>query len=238
MARRGETTIAKFGFSPEHWRFVTTMRCPNGHFLFMGPAMTDSTGRPINKIAATYLRDKKATARCPKCDATWPVFGATTPQPADPPPTEWRVDEVRETHRFEQALGTDRQVVDATGFDSKVTQKLVFSRQWRQSVTVESEKAVTHSSGGSLAILDLATLEASAVTAIKDGYSTEDSTERTTSREIEVTVNAGTTMEVQLHWKKVLQAGVVVFAGPNGATVEVPFALAVDVTFDQEFDSV
>ena len=34
-----------------------------------------------------------------------------------------------------------------------------------------------------------------------------------------------------------LRAGVVVFAGPGGATAEVPFALTVDVTFDQEFDS-
>jgi hypothetical protein len=238
VARRGETTIAKLGFSPEHWRFIKTMRCPNGHFLFMGPAMKDATGRPLNKIAATYLRDKQATATCPKCDASWNVFGAATPQPADPPPTGWRVEEVRETHRFDQALGTDRQVVDATGFDSTVTQKLVFSRQWRQSVTVESEKAVTHSSGASVAILDLATLKASAETAIKEGYSTEESTERTTSREIEVRVTAGTSMEVKLHWKKVLQAGVVMFAGPNGATVEVPFALAVDVTFDQEFDTV
>lgn len=216
---------------------MTTLRCPNGHFLFTGPAMTDSTGRPLNKIGAAYLRDKQSKASCPKCGATWNVFGTTAPQPADSPPTEWRVDEVRETHRFEQAIGTDRQVVDASNFDSNVTQKLVFSRQWRQSVTVDSEKTVTNTSGGSLDILDLATLEASAETAIRDGYSTEDSTERTTSREIEVTVNAGTAMEVKLHWKKVLQGGVVVFAGPGGATAEVPFALTVDVTFDQEFDS-
>lgn len=183
------------------------------------------------------MRDKGSTATCPKCDVRWNVFGAAAPaQPAESP-SEWRVDEVRETHRFEQPLGTDRQVVDAKGFGSDVTQKLSFSRQWRQSITVDSEKTVTQSLSGSLKFVDVASLESSAETAVKDGYSAEDSTERTSTREVEVEVKAGTAMEVLLHWKKVWQGGVVVFNGPDGATLEMPFAVAVDVTFDQEFES-
>lgn len=184
------------------------------------------------------MRDKGSTATCPKCNATWNVFGENAPVAAAAPPSEWRVEEVRETHRFEQPLGTDRQVVDAKDFDSSVTQKLSFSRQWRQSVTIESEKSATQSSGASIAVLDIATLESNAETVVRDNYSTEESSERTSTREVEVTVNAGTAMEVLLHWKKVWQGGVVVFEGPEGATVEMPFAVAVDVTFDQEFSSV
>jgi hypothetical protein len=183
------------------------------------------------------MRDKGSTATCPKCNVTWNVYGASAPVVPETP-SEWRVEEVRETHRFEQPLGTDRQVVDAKDFDSDVTQKLSFSRQWRQSVTIESEKISTQSSGVSLAVLDIATLESNAETVVRDNYSTEDSSERTSTREVQVTVKGGTAMEVLLHWKKVWQGGVVVFEGPNGATIEMPFALAVDVTFDQEFASV
>lgn len=199
--------------------------------------LKDSAGNPLKVVDRALMRDKGSTATCPKCDATWNVYGASTPV-APKASSEWRVEEVRETHRFEQPLGTDRQVVDAKDFDSDVTQKLSFSRQWRQSVTIESEKVATQSSGVSLAVLDIATMEANAETVVRDNYSTEDSSERTSTREVEVTVKGGTAMEVLLHWKKVWQGGVVVFEGPDGATVEMPFALAVDVTFDQEFASV
>lgn len=199
--------------------------------------LKDSTGNPLKVLDRALMRDKGSTATCPKCDATWNVYGESAPVAAKAP-SEWRVEEVRETHRFEQPLGTDRQVVDAKDFGSSVTQKLSFSRQWRQTVTIESEKSATQTSGGKITVLDIATLESNAETVVKDNYRAEESSERTSTREVEVKVEAGTAMEVLMHWKKVWQGGVVVFEGPEGATVEMPFAVAVDVTFDQEFSSV
>lgn len=226
-----------FGLSPQQAHFAKTSRCPNGHLLFGSLILKDPEGNGISILTPYPLLDKGATATCPKCNETWAVFGKddTAALPKSP---EWRITDVRETHRFEEPLGTDRQSVDQKGFSGNSTQRLSFSRQWRQSFSVESEKSTTTRVGGEISLMELAKLEASAETMVRESYVSEESAERTSSRELEVEVPGGTAVEVLFHWKKVWQGGVVVFTGPEGATLEMPFAVAVDVAFDQEMRNI
>jgi hypothetical protein len=224
-----------FGFSPEYSHYVLTCHCPNGDLLIGNMVLKDSAGRPLGLMTGYWRLDKSAVASCPKCGVSWPVFGkggVTTPKPE---PTPWSVTEVTETERYEQPIGDDRQTVDAGQSSSEITQTMTFSRQWTQTITIDSEKSETWNVGGSLSVADLAKLQASAENAIKTSRGLSQESSQTTTREVQVTVKAGKRMQVLLHWKKIWQAGVVELAGPKDARVAMPYAVAVDVTFDQAF---
>ena len=224
-----------FGLSPEHSRYALTCHCPNGDLLIGSLVLKDSSGRPLSLLTGYWRMDRSAVASCPKCGVSWPVFGrGGTSQPAAEA-TGWSVAEVTETERYEQPIGDDSQVVDAGSSSSAITQTMTFSRQWTQTITLDSEKSETYNVGGSLSVADLASLEASAEKAIKTSRGLSQESSQTTTREVQVTVNAGKKMHVLLHWKKIWQAGVVELTGPNDAKVSMPYAVAVDVTFDQAF---
>lgn len=223
-----------FGLSAEQSRFALTSHCPNGDLLIGSLVIKDASGRHLSLLTPYWAMDKSAVATCPKCGLSWPVFGkgGATPKPTT---GSWSVTDVTETDRYEQPIGDDRQIVDASGSSSDITQTMTFDRHWTQTVTIGSEKSETWNVGGSLSVGDLVNLEASAETAIRTSHGLSQESAQTTSREIEVTVKAGKKMLVLLHWKKIWQAGVVEFAGPNDSKISMPYAVAVDMAFDQEF---
>jgi hypothetical protein len=222
-----------FGLSPEQARFAKTSRCPNGDFLLGTLVLVDGAGEPISVVTPYFVMDRSAVAKCPRCGATWAVFGDG--QPAKMPHGPWSVKAINETERFERQIGVDQQIIDASGVSSDVTQKLTFSRHWTQTIDVESEKSHTTSLGGKISLGDVLSLEASVEQAVRDTYGISSETGRTNTQEVQVTVKAGKRLQISLHWKIISQAGTVELEQSGVGSILVPFVCAADLSFDQVF---
>jgi hypothetical protein len=223
---------ALFGLSDEQEAFARTSRCPKGHLLLGTLRLTDSKGQPVGILTPYPLMDKGTVAECPTGGEKWPVFRGAAP--VHQAPMGWEVVAVEETVRFEKPVGRDERILDASRSNATATRSLSFSREWTETVSVESEKTQTMGGGISLSMADLIKLEGSAETALKSHYGVSSQRRQTSTEEVSLTVPAGTRLKIILHWKELWQGGSVRLRNVSGAEVRVPFAVRSGITFDQE----
>lgn len=219
--------------SPELRSIAWKYLCPKCHkFLLLGLGSLryfDSAGNqlPFSSVQGTR---RDITAQCPKCLATLPVWRNDS---ALKPTSAWTVQAVVETERFEEPIGNDERVIDASKTSAAVARNLTFTKEWSRSLTIESEKTNTHSVAAGLGF-DSISIRSTAEAAVRNRYEVSTTDHEAHTEEMSINVPAGTRQRIILHWKRVWQRGIVQLVDKSGRQLDVPFNIAVDVTFDQE----
>jgi hypothetical protein len=154
------------------------------------------------------------------------------------PVSEWTIKAVIETGRLEEPIGNDERVIDASQTSATIVRNLTFTKDWSRTLTIESEKAKTISMGGSLNMggaLNIGglTVQSSVEEAVRDKYGVSATDRETHTEEMSISVPGGTRQRIVLQWKRLWQKGIVRLLDVSGNQVDVPFGIAVGVTFDQ-----
>lgn len=140
---------------------------------------------------------------------------------------------IEEAERFSEPLGDEVRVIDNSRSGSVTERKIVVSRQWSQSVALDTEKA-TEIGGDINAKLPLGLgFSASAKQSIKRRYAISEESSRTYSEEVTINVQPWTRSTVTFSWRQVWQKGIVVGRSDNGFEVRAPFEVKLHPTFDQ-----
>ncbi len=220
-----------FGLSEQQQAFRRTSRCPNGHFLLGTLRLTDSKGGSVGILTPYPLMDRGTTAQCPNCSSTWPVFDASLASPTTPSP--WRITDIVETARHEEPIGQDTRLLDSSQTAATISRTLSFTMEWTQTLDVEIEKTKTIKGQVSISAFDIASLEGSVEQSVRNKYGLTTQEKQTQVETMSIPVPAGTRLRVSLTWKRVWQAGHVELERSSGEQLQVPFAVAVGLTFDQ-----
>ncbi|MEO6997703.1 MAG: hypothetical protein ABI112_06430 [Terracoccus sp.] len=147
------------------------------------------------------------------------------PEPAEAPRVV-----LRETHRSEELLGEDGRQID-NGSAGTVVRSVKVSRRWSKTYRFGGEATRTVGASAELK-LTIASAQASVERAVKSSYGLEVTEENLLEEEITITMPPHTSTRLTVRWKTLWQHGVAVVSSPNGA-LEVPFQVAVGMTFDQ-----
>jgi hypothetical protein len=140
---------------------------------------------------------------------------------------------VVETARSEQRLGSEDRDIDNRQSDTTVTRSFKATKRWTQSCQVELEKSRVSGQSADVTIPNLVSLKGDVEETLRRQYSASTEEEQTFEEEVTVTVPPRTGLHLVIDWKRIVQEGYVRLAGGDGQVVEVPFQLAVGVTFDQ-----
>jgi hypothetical protein len=257
LALRVNSWLESKGFETEQRaqgteRVVVTARMPASWKTSIGA--TPSVEVEVTKTAAgpeIDVRQGKATASTwakRYFTSSWVAYGASflslkqdleefvqaelgpTRSPAAAEP---KVIGVVETGRAERSLGRDERLVDNSASDSDVTRSIKATKRWSQSCRLEVEKTRTTTGGAEVDVAGIATLKGSMEGSVREHFSMTEDVEQTFEEEITLTVPPRTSMRLIMDWKQILQEGHVQLQDPAGRVMEVPFQVAVGVTFDQ-----
>jgi hypothetical protein len=211
-------------WSKEEKRYLLTVKCPLcGGYIFQ-PRYYTSNGK-----RALYVQ-RPAFAECPKCKGRWPRY-ASSPIPS--PTQVVGVLDVIEVDRIEEPLGDETRTIDNSGSNITVTRILKATKDWMQNYSIEAEQARVTGQGLEIGAKEIGTFKANAEDTLRRKYSVSNEVRQTFSEEIGLTVPGRTKIRLTIQWKRIWQRGYVrIQHGPN-RVVEVPFQMAVGVTFDQ-----
>lgn len=138
---------------------------------------------------------------------------------------------VTETHRSEEPVGTETRRIDNTAGTSRLTRTIRVTREWSRTVSLDLN--TSHGASARAQIgpnwLELRT---SVEQTLSCTYSVSAGRREEFAEEIGVEVEPGTALAIVLVWKRLWQHGVVQVLS-RGRQVEVPFRVAVGITFDQ-----
>ena len=81
--------------------------------------------------------------------------------------------------------------------------------------------------------LKLPNFKLNAQSVVKDRYSISESSKQTYSEEIVIEIPAYTKLRVFFQWKRIWQLGLIRFQDRNNKEFEIPFRVALGITFDQ-----
>jgi hypothetical protein len=196
----------------------------------------DGAGEPIgwvNAVAAlsqphVVLLHKAGaeTARCPRCDQTWPVFATDAAGALPSAPN------VTETRRTLDEWYRQTQWVDNRRGSKELHRTVTIGREWQQSVRVESEASREVGGAGKLSVPSLSELSASAEQSVKAHYSLTQDVTRSYSDQIVIEVPPWTVRGLTLTFKRHWQHGTVRVPAPGASVVELPYSVAVELTAD------
>jgi hypothetical protein len=111
------------------------------------------------------------------------------------------------------------------------------ARRWQQRLEVDSEATRSRSTAGKAGLaVSLARLEIERAIeqSLRSSLSLAAEIEQILEQTLEVTVPPGARLTVRLHWKQIWQEGDVRVRLADGTVAEIPYRVAVEVTFDQE----
>lgn len=162
---------------------------------------------------------------CKKCGNAWPVF--TVPTPA------LRVVGTEEIKREVQPAGSEKRTIDNSGSSIEVERKLIVSRQWSHSLSVEYEKTRKVSTGVNIQIR-VGAIQQGIEEQLRSNYTLSENQTNTHTEEITIRVLPNTIVDVLINWKQILAHGVIKLRDYTGADSELPFAVVVGLTFDQK----
>ncbi|WP_239313182.1 hypothetical protein [Frankia sp. Cj3] len=136
-----------------------------------------------------------------------------------------------ETHRSEEPIGTETRRIDNTAGTSRLTRTMRVTREWSRTVSLDLNASHRASIGAQAGPAWLA-LQPSVEQTLSDNYSVSAGRREEFAEEIGVEVEPGTALTVVLAWKRLWQHGMVHLLS-RGRQVELPFRVAVGITFDQ-----
>jgi hypothetical protein len=140
---------------------------------------------------------------------------------------------VVETARSEQSLGSDERTIDNSDSDTTVTRTIRATKRWTQRCQVEIEKTRVDGQSIDLILPELASLRGSVEDRLRTSYAVSAEVEQTFEEEVTLTVPPRTSLHVSMDWKRIVQQGYVRLRDAEQRMIDVPFEIAVGVTFDQ-----
>jgi hypothetical protein len=138
-----------------------------------------------------------------------------------------------ETARSEQSLGSDERTIDNSDSDTTVTRTIRATKRWTQRCDVEIEKTRVNGQSIDLNVAELASLRGTMEETLRTSYAISAEVEQTFEEEVTLTVPPRTSLQVTMNWKRIVQEGYVRLRDSEKRMIDVPFEIAVGVTFDQ-----
>jgi hypothetical protein len=227
------TTAKLIGMSEEHQQFFATgWKCPGcGARLVNAIGITMNLYGPDGRRLSVWAGGgrRAETAECPKCGHRWKVYGASSITP----PSGIEVLEIVETERSEEFLGEDRRVIDNSKCSTSLTRRMSFSKEWSKSCHIDFEQTQSEGSALSIGAKDMIGLKLSSEEKMRRAYSVSQDTKETCTEEISCEVAAYKKLTIAVHWKRIWQHGFI-HAAQNVTRLQIPFRVAVGMTFDQQ----
>jgi hypothetical protein len=150
-------------------------------------------------------------------------------------PAAWdaRQIELVEMQRVEQPLGEERRIIDNLASSAAIQRRITVSREWSQTVAFdeETDSSVRAQVGAKIKLI--ADIKVEAERRIREKYSTSTETRKQFSEEVVISVPAKTRIDLIFVWKQVWQCGIVRIHCQDGSTIDVPYRLCLEPTFDQ-----
>jgi hypothetical protein len=111
----------------------------------------------------------------------------------------------------------------------------MMSREWSQTIAIDDETTTSGKAEGGVKfkLLVDVDLKLEAERKIREKHSTSTETTKKYSEEIAITVPAKTKIELIFAWKQVWQCGNIRVHAADGSTLELPYRLCLEPTFDQ-----
>lgn len=136
-----------------------------------------------------------------------------------------------EMHRSDEPIGTENLRIDNTSSVARLTRTMRITREWSRTVSLDlgsnhGSSADTRVGPAWLALRT--TIEQS----LSRTYAISENRREEFAEEFSIEVEPGAAVTIVLHWKRLWQHGVVHVLF-HGRQVEVPFRVAVGITFDQ-----
>jgi hypothetical protein len=225
---RGENQLA---FSEPHSTFMRTNRCVNGH-SYMMVRIVAADGRRIPSIVPYSVMPTTAQAVCKRCEARWPVFGSGVTVYRAPQSLQEPSVVATETLRYSEYIGDDEHIIDGTNSAIATRTTVRAARGWRQAYSLNVENAQTRTIEGGTGSLLPVSLRGLLEKAITETYSLNVENDNQFEQEVDVEVPPRTMLTLTLRWKRIWQGGLLSVAFDE-RTVEVPYRVAVGVSFDQ-----
>ncbi len=240
------------GLSKEHEMVYSKMRCPLCGQAPIVPKYFDQSDKALPFRTAYTEMDPLAVAECPKCNQKWSVFSGAKSgivrqrvgeitvkgdQSKMPQVGIENIDasqlNVIETERVEEHLGSEQRLIDNSQSRITITREFTISKEWSQSYTIDYEKAT--SLGGEVGgnLFTLGTLKTTFQRTVKDHYSISEGTRLTYGEKISLQVKEKTKLRVIFQWKRLWQHGHLQVSTKSGDQYEIPYRVAIGITFDQ-----
>lgn len=160
-------------------------------------------------------------------------LGGASPSVAFPPPLPPLTTSLVETHTIQEDLGEEVREIDNSGSSVTVHRKILVSREWTQTYTLEEEKSVKATAELSLQGVGFGGLKAAAEILIKERYQLAVSEKRVHSEELNIEILKGTRVKLILLWKQVWQCGEVSVRRSAIEEARLPYRVSMGPTFDQ-----
>ena len=226
-----------YGYSEEHKIFLSSgYKCSkcNKTLLNMAGILTvkfySKDGKKMNMFTGTYQGE---IAECPHCAHRWNYRGKSSPIR----PNKLEVVNIIETSRSEEILGVEQRLIDNSRSTSKTTRRFTVSREWSKNYTIKYENTQVNGAelnlGLKLVETELANLKVASQETLNKQYSISEGTTENYTEEVQVEVPGYKKLNVIFNWKRIWQHGVIKFRDQNNQVFDVPFQVAVGVTFDQ-----
>jgi hypothetical protein len=200
-------------FQEDDHEYVLSMK---GYTWFFASLELRVDGREAERATDEQLADLTATPK--------------TPAPQDSRDQRF---ELVETARMEQPLGEERKVIDNSRSSAVVQRRITMSKEWSQTITIDDETATAVKGKVGVKLKLVVDLKLEAERQVRERYSVSTETKKKYSDEVVITVPAKTSLEVIFAWKQVWQCGIIRVHAPDGSTVELPYRLCLEPTFDQ-----
>ena len=138
-----------------------------------------------------------------------------------------------ETDRMEENIGTDKRSIDNSKTIGLLKRKFTVSKQWTKTFSIEYENAKSENSAFCIGV-DEISVKSSFEDSVRKKFSISEESQETYAEEVELDVPAATHLTVYFQWKRIWQCGFIQFRNQNNEEWQVPFRVAVGVTFDQQ----
>lgn len=172
------------------------------------------------------------------------VVQSTAPRPENPvqttlkdsPLTVRNLDFI-ETRRTQEPIGEESFSIDNRKAKTSVERVRAVSQEWSRTGSIAFDEART-ADGGVAIGPNWLSLRTTLQQVFQQTYSVETTQKHTVTEQLTVTVPAGASVRVLVAWKLIWQQGVVRFEDQNGQIVEIPYKVAISLTFDQVHEEI
>ncbi len=240
----GSLTVFLYGnlygnlLSEEHKTFLSSgYKCPNCNKTLLNRAGISTVkfyskdGTKMNIFTASFRGE---IAECPHCGHRWNLYAKSSPIIT---PNKLEIVNIIETHRSEEILGEEKRLIDNSRSTSKTTRRFTVSREWSKSYSIQYENTQVNGTelnlGLKLPETELANLKITSQETLNKQYSITEGTTENYTEEVEIEVPGSKKLKIIFTWKRIWQHGIIKFQDQNNQVFDVPFQVAVGVTFDQ-----
>lgn len=236
-----------FQLSEEHQRFCSFMKCPLCNQFPIIPNYFQNNGTKIRRNVAISDMDILTVAECPRCRQRWSVFANSATrnsnyrsQPDINQSTAYSREilelsnfQIIESNRLEEALGSDRRIIDNSRGTGSITRKLIITKEWSKIYTVDFENALKAQAEASFKLFELINFKTTIEGNLRKKYSISEGVKNTYTDEVSVEIRPQTKVVYCFNWKRIWQHGTIKCLDRVGREVAfIPFKIVIGITFD------